>query len=129
MLLSQGDNKKTDLNIELLYLQILSSCSHCILRLFVHLSSHLCNIRLNQNRQYFPICSRIPLLLFSVRSSVNTSDPLPSMHAYAITCPPRVLNMMMCPSDLKPFQAFSTLPVFLLQVNSFICPKNADFFF
>ncbi len=72
----------------------------------------------------------IRLLLSSVTSSLNTSNPVPleAMHSYAITLLHHVSQMMLYALDHELFQAFSILflPVILVQVDlNFSRPKNA----
>ncbi len=70
------------------------------------------------------------LLLSSVTSSLNTSNPVPleAMHAHAITLLHHVSQMILCAFDHELFQSFSVLflSVILVQVDlNFSCPKNA----
>ncbi len=70
------------------------------------------------------------LLLSSVTSSLNTSNPVPleAMHAHAITLLHHVSQMILCAFDHELFQSLSVLflSVILVQVDlNFSCPKNA----
>ncbi len=74
--------------------------------------NQLCWIWLNLGRECIPIHFRIlPLLLSSVTSSLNTSNPVPleAMHALVITLLHHVSQMMLYALDYQLFQAFSVL--------------------
>ncbi len=74
--------------------------------------NQLCCIWLNLGRECIPIHFRIlPLLLSSVTSSLNTSNPVPleAMHALVITLLHHVSQMMLYALDYQLFQAFSVL--------------------
>ncbi len=87
--------------------------SPCIVHLYYEAPpNQLCCIWLNLSREYITIHFRIlPLLLSSVTSSINTSNPAPleAMHAHAITLLHRVLQMMLYALDHELFQAFCIL--------------------
>ncbi len=88
-------------------------------------SNQLCCIWLNLGRQYIPVHFR--MLLSSVISSVNTSNPVPleAMHAHVITLLHHVSQMMLCAwiMSCSKSSPYFFLPVILVQVDlNFSCP-------